>query len=155
MFSFDIIRRRSSCRMTLMLWEFCHFASTAVALGSTTPFELLTPLIFTLVTNLTDGGASGYLGPHSILRLYIRFSYIVRGGPIIMPVHLVSVMSSSSSRPQLTVPSPTPFWPSSSSSNSRKFRGTFTPEPVVAAILRRCRSKAGPFFTPLEFLSGR
>ena len=55
-------------------------------------------------------------------------------------------MSSSSSRPQLTVPSPTPFWPSSSSSNSRKLRGTFTPEPVVAAILRRCRSKAGPFF---------
>lgn len=43
-----------------------------------------------------------------------------------MPVHLVSVMSSSSSRPQLTVPSPTPFCPSSSSSNSRKFRGTFT-----------------------------
>lgn len=26
-------------------------------------------------------------------------------GPIIIPVHLVSVMSSSSSRPQLTVPS--------------------------------------------------
>lgn len=36
-------------------------------------------------------------------------------------------MSSSSSRPQLTVPSPTPFWPSSSSSRSRKFRGTLTP----------------------------
>lgn len=50
------------------------------------------------------------------------------GGPIIMPVHLVSVISSSSSRPQLTVPSPTPFWPSSSSSNSRKLRGTFTPK---------------------------
>lgn len=45
-----------------------------------------------------------------------------------MPVHRVSVMSSSSSRPQLTVPSPTPFWPSSSSSNSRKLRGTFTPK---------------------------
>lgn len=44
-----------------MLWEFCHFASTAVARGSTTPLELLTPLILTLVTNLTDGGASGYL----------------------------------------------------------------------------------------------
>jgi hypothetical protein len=56
--------------------------------------------------------------------------------------------SSSSSRPQLTVPSPTPFWPSSSSSNSQKFWGTFTPEPMVAAILCRCRSKAGPFFTP-------
>ena len=38
-----------------MLWEFCHFASTAVALRSTTPFELLTPLILTLVTNFTDG----------------------------------------------------------------------------------------------------
>ena len=36
-------------------------------------------------------------------------------------------MSSSSSRPQLTVPSPTPFWPSSSSSRSRKLRGTLTP----------------------------
>lgn len=59
-----------------------------------------------------------------------------------MPVHLVSVMSSSSSRPQLTVPSPTPFCPSSSSSNSRKFQGTFTPGPVVAAILRHCHSKA-------------
>ena len=138
MFSFDIIRRRSSCRMTLMLWEFCHFASTAVALGSTTPFELLTQLILTLVANHTDGGASGCLGPHSILRLYIRISYIVRGGPIIMPVHLVSVMSPSSSRPKLTVLSPTPFWPSFSSSSSQKFRGTFTDQPVVAAILRCC-----------------
>lgn len=44
-----------------------------------------------------------------------------------MPVHLVSVISSSSSRPQLTVPSPTPFCPSSSSSNKRKLRGTLTP----------------------------
>jgi hypothetical protein len=62
-----------------------------MALGSTTPFELLTQLILTLVANHTDGGASGCLGPHSSLRLCIRFSYIVRGGPIIMPVHLVSV----------------------------------------------------------------
>lgn len=46
---------------------------------------------------------------------------------MIMPVHRVSVMSSSSSRPQLTVPSPTPFCPSSSSSNKRKLRGTLTP----------------------------
>ena len=52
---------------------------------------------------------------------------LTRGGPMIMPVHLVSVMSSSSSRPQLTVPSPTPFCPSSSSSNKRKLRGTLTP----------------------------
>lgn len=35
MFSLDIIRRRSSCRTTLMLYEFCHFASTDMALGST------------------------------------------------------------------------------------------------------------------------
>ena len=62
-------------------------------------------------------------------------------------------MSSSSSRLQLTVPSPTPFWPSSSSANSRRLRGTFTPKPMVAAIWRRCRSKAGPFFTPSQFLS--
>ena len=40
----------------------------------TTPLELLTPFILIFVTNLTKGGASGYLGPHSILRLYIRFS---------------------------------------------------------------------------------
>ncbi|TNN64957.1 hypothetical protein EYF80_024841 [Liparis tanakae] len=44
-----------------------------------------------------------------------------------MPVHHVRVMSSSFSRPQLTVPSPSPFCPSSSSSNKRKLRGTFTP----------------------------
>ena len=74
MFSLDIIRRRSSCRTTLMLYEFCHFASTDMALGSTTPLELLTPFILIFVTNLTKGGASGYLGPHSILRLYIQFS---------------------------------------------------------------------------------
>lgn len=60
--------------------------------------------------------------------IYSRSPTLTLGGPIIIPVHLVSVMSSSSSRPQLTVPSPTPFWPSSSSSNSRKLRGTFTPK---------------------------
>lgn len=57
-----------------MLYEFCHFASTDMALGSTIPLELLTPFILIFVTNLTKGCASGYLGPHSILRLYIRFS---------------------------------------------------------------------------------
>lgn len=41
-----------------------------------------------------------------------------------MPVQCVRVMSSSFSRPQLIVPSPTPFWPCSNSSNRRKFRGT-------------------------------
>lgn len=53
-------------------------------------------------------------------------------GPMIMPVHRVRVMSSSSSRPQLTVPSPSPFCPSSSSSNKRKLRGTLTPETTRA-----------------------
>lgn len=45
------------------------------------------------------------------------------GGPIIIPVHWVKVMSSSFSRPQLIVPSPTPFCPCSSSSSNLKFRG--------------------------------
>ena len=43
---------------------------------------------------------------------------------MIIPVHFVMVMSSSSSKPQLMVPSPKPFWPSSNSSKRRKFRGT-------------------------------
>ncbi|PAV72805.1 hypothetical protein WR25_07194 [Diploscapter pachys] len=41
------------------------------------------------------------------------------GGPMIVPVHLVRLMSESSSSPQLMFPSPLPFWPSSSSSSSR------------------------------------
>lgn len=49
---------------------------------------------------------------------------LTRGGPMIMPVQLVSVMSSSFSKPHEIVPSPTPFWPASSSSSSLKFRGT-------------------------------
>lgn len=55
-----------------------------------------------------------------------RCSVLTLAGPMIMPVHRVRVMSSSSSRPQLTVPSPSPFCPSSSSSNKRKLRGTLT-----------------------------
>ena len=51
---------------------------------------------------------------------------ITLGGPIIIPVQCVRVMSSSFSKPQLIVPSPTPFWPCSNSSNKRKFRGTTT-----------------------------
>ena len=39
----------------------------------TTPLELLTPFILIFVTNLTKGGASRYLGTHSILSLYIHF----------------------------------------------------------------------------------
>ena len=55
--------------------KFCHFANTDMALGSTTPLELLTPFILIFVTNLIKrGGASGYLGTHSSLSLYIRFS---------------------------------------------------------------------------------
>lgn len=57
----------------------------------------------------------------------LALTALTLGGPRITPLHRVKVMSSSSSRPQLTVPSPTPFWPSSSSSRSRKLRGTFTP----------------------------
>lgn len=49
---------------------------------------------------------------------------------MIMPVQWVSVMSQSSSRPQLMVPSPTPFWPCSSSSRRRKLRGTTTAPPA-------------------------
>lgn len=85
-----------------MLDEFCHFASTDMALGSTTPLKLLTPSILIFVTNLTKGHASRHLGPHPSSRLYIQFSQIVLGGPVITPVHLVSVMCRSFSRPQLT-----------------------------------------------------
>lgn len=49
---------------------------------------------------------------------------LTRGGPMIIPVQLVKLMSSSFSRPQEIVPSPTPFCPASSSSSKRKFRGT-------------------------------
>lgn len=40
----------------------------------TTPFELCTPFKLIFVTKRTKGGVSGYLGPHSTLRLYILFS---------------------------------------------------------------------------------
>lgn len=59
---------------------------------------------------------------------WLSLQRVTRGGPMIMPLQRVRVMSSSSSSPQLTVPSPTPFWPSSSSSSRRKLRGTFTPD---------------------------
>lgn len=47
---------------------------------------------------------------------------------MIMPVQCVRVMSSSFSRPHEMVPSPTPFWPCSSSSSRRKLRGTTAEE---------------------------
>ena len=43
--SSDITRCQSSRRTTLMLDEFCHFASNDTVLGSTTPLEPLTPII--------------------------------------------------------------------------------------------------------------
>lgn len=55
------------------------------------------------------------------------FEFVLKltlGGPIIIPVQWVRVISSSFSKPQLIVPSPTPFWPCSSSSSKRKFLGT-------------------------------
>lgn len=65
-----------------------------------------------------------------IFELYTWIGNILltRGGPIIIPVHCVKVMSLSSSKPQLIVPSPTPFCPCSNSSRRRKLRGTTTPE---------------------------
>lgn len=62
-----------------------------------------------------------------VLIQVLKMAPLTLGGPRITPLHRVKVMSSSSSKPQLTVPSPTPFWPSSSSSRSRKLRGTLTP----------------------------
>lgn len=65
--------------------------------------------------------------PRFFFFYFIFYLWLTLGGPMIMPFHWVSVMSSSFTRPQLTVPSPPPFWPSSSSSSSRKLRGTTTP----------------------------
>ena len=152
MFSFDIIRRRSSCRMT--------DAVGVLRLGQRRCGSWIHHSIRTAHAAHIDSCYKSYRRRGFWVRrptfyfkavLYIRFSSIVRGGPIIMPVHLVSVMSLSSSRPQPTVSSPTPLWPSSSSSNSQKSRGTFTPEPVVAAILRLCRS-VHIFFQVLEHM---
>merc|ERR1719507_1054428 len=84
--------------------------------------------------NLTVGGCSGELWPHSSLREYILFSKAVLGGPMIIPVQFFRSISSSFSSPQLMVPSPTPFWPASSSSSNRKLRGITAP-PAVVAIL--------------------
>lgn len=65
--------------------------------------------------------------------------YLTLGGPIIIPVQCVRVMSSSFSRPQLIVPSPTPFWPCSSSSRRRKFRG-ITETRFEERCVSSCRS---------------
>lgn len=71
----------------------------------------------------------------------IRKAALTLGGPRITPLHRVRVMSSSSSKPQLTVPSPTPFWPSSSSSRSRKLRGTLTPVKRIKAMQQKYSPK--------------
>ena len=46
------------------------------------------------------------------------------GGPIMVPIQCVRVRSFSSAKPQLIVPSPSPFIPSSNSSRRTKFLGT-------------------------------
>ena len=66
----------------------------------TWPFAL-TQFMLILVVKRIEGGCSGQLGPHSILKLYILFSKQVLGGPIIMPVQCFRSMSSSFSNPQL------------------------------------------------------
>lgn len=99
-----------------------HFQNVLSTL--TTPVVVLMQFILILDINLAVGASSGYLWPHSTFTEYILFSYGVRCGPIIMPIQCVSVISSSFSKPQLMVPSPTPFCPASSSSSNRKLRGT-------------------------------
>jgi hypothetical protein len=49
------------------------------------------------VTRLTDGGASEYLGSRATLDYNTLFSYFVLGSPVIMLVHLVSVICSANS----------------------------------------------------------
>lgn len=61
-------------------------------------------------------------------------STLTLGGPIIIPFQYVNDISSSSFKPQLTNPSP-PFCPSSSSSKSRKFRGTITVQKFTIKII--------------------
>ena len=100
-----------------------------MVLGSTTLLELLTPFRWIFVTNCIKGRSFRYLGPHSISRVYIWFSKILPGGPIIIHVHLVSVLSLLFSTSQLTVPSLTTFWPSLSSSNARNHKGLLLPSP--------------------------
>merc|ERR1711892_1653744 len=99
---------------------------------STAPV-LDTQFMLILLMNLTTGGCSGQLLPASSLSEYILFSKEVLGGPMIIPVQPLNSMSSSFSRPQLLAPSPTPFCPASSSSNSLKLLGITAP-PVEVAI---------------------
>lgn len=83
------------------------------------------------------------------MRNNVNERYLTLGGPIIIPVQCVRVMSSSFSRPQLIVPSPTPFWPCSNSSKRRKFRGTTVNESHFSQLqsyIKRKRGRAMFFF---------
>lgn len=106
-----------------IIYRVCKVRNSTIS-WLTTPVVVLMQFILILEINLAVGASSGYLWPHSTLTEYILFSYGVRCGPIIMPIQCVSVISSSFSKPQLMVPSPTPFCPASNSSSNRKLRGT-------------------------------
>lgn len=57
--------------------SFAIFVNTGMLRASTDPLALFMPCMLLLATKLTDGGASGCLGPHSTCRLYIPFSSFV------------------------------------------------------------------------------
>lgn len=59
-----------------------------------------------------------------IIQYHSSLIRLTLGGPKIIPFQYVRLISSSLSNPQLILPSPDPFWPWSSSSNSLKFLGT-------------------------------
>lgn len=92
------------------------------------------------------------------MRNDINKKYLTLGGPIIIPVQCVRVISSSFSKPQLIVPSPTPFWPCSSSSKRRKFRGT-TETGFIAAYNRVIHHnswlKFTRMFAPIQVMARR
>lgn len=80
--------------------------------------------IFRQVTNIFSENLQSTMLPKK--NKWAEWSIFTLAGPRIMPFHTRRSMSSSCSRPQLTLPSPPPFWPCSSSSSKRKFRGTLT-----------------------------
>lgn len=84
----------------------------------TTPLELLTPFILIFVTNFTRGSLWVFRSTFYFKAVYsVLINCSWRSNYHLCPS---CVTSSSSSRPQLTTPSPTPLWPSSNSSNSWK-----------------------------------
>ena len=64
---------------------------------------------------------------------------VTLGGPMIMPVQWLSWISSSFSSPHEMVPSPTPFWPASSSSKRRKLLGITEKQDVQECVLDRLK----------------